>query len=284
MALPPGGQGGRSGGSPPTASLRREADDQDFPPDYYTAPLDLPGKDLLLSTIVTEDRTKKNNEKGRCLFCGLSVKMKPCLMKQHIDEDYAPKNRDCKACEPKPQHVKRHRAIRGEFCRRDWSEMPEQMQDLSKVMKEMATPEHPYSAIKTQYTAFRNACAQKSHDMCDEVAFRAASLSVAPYEWIETWMDQWPDLMWFALRVVCIPCSASAAEHSWSIEGWIHSKRRNRLGQKLVERLVRAHMNMAVDRALDEATKKLLPWDIELVIDEPEGSAGDAEDTIEIDA
>ena len=33
-----------------------------------------------------------------------------------------------------------------------------------------------------------------------------------------------PDLMWFALHVVCIPCSASAAEHSWSIESWIHSK------------------------------------------------------------
>jgi hypothetical protein len=28
-------------------------------------------------------------------------------------------------------------------------------------------------------------------------------------------------------------CSASACEHCWSIEGWIHSKRRNRLHQTL---------------------------------------------------
>ncbi len=40
-------------------------------------------------------------------------------------------------------------------------------------------------------------------------------------------------------------------------------------------------MNMALDRALDEAIKQLLPWDIELVIDEPEVSPD--EDAIEID-
>ncbi len=150
--------------------------------------------------------------------------------------------------------------------------MLEQRRDLKKVMREMATPEHTFSSINTQYTAFRNACEQKTLDMTDEVAFSSQSLGVPPHVWIETWMDNWPDLMWFSLRVVCIPCSASAAEHSWSIEGWIHSKRRNRLGQVLVERLVRAHMNMAVDRALDQASQKLLPWDIELVIEEPEGS------------
>jgi len=30
-------------------------------------------------------------------------------------------------------------------------------------------------------------------------------------------------------------CSASACEHCWSIEGWIHSKRRNTVTQELVE-------------------------------------------------
>jgi hypothetical protein len=43
--------------------------------------------------------------------------------------------------------------------------------------------------------------------------------------------------MWLSLKVVLLSCSASACEHSWSIQGWIHSKRRNRLGQDLVERL-----------------------------------------------
>lgn len=168
-----------------------------------------------------------------------------------------------------------------EFCQRDWTNLPEQTEDLNKVMQEMATEEHKFGAMRTQYTSFRNACEQKSHYLSDEEAFSADSLSVPPHEWIETWMTPWPDLMWFALRVVCVPCSASAAEHSWSIESWIHSKRRNSLGQELVHRLVRAHMNMALDRALDEAIKQLLPWDIELVIDEPEVSPD--EDAIEID-
>lgn len=41
------------------------------------------------------------------------------------------------------------------------------------------------------------------------------------------------------------------------------------LGQ-LVERLVRAHTNIAIDQALTEARPKLLLWYIELVFDEPE--------------
>ena len=84
----------------------------------------------------------------------------------------------------------------------------------------------------------------------------------------------------FAFLALPLP----AAKLAWSIEDWIHSKRRNMLGQKLVERLVRAHMNMAVDRALDEAKKKLLPWDIELLIEEPQDLTGEnPEDSITIE-
>ena len=66
-----------------------------------------------------------------------------------------------------------------------------------------------------------------------------------------------------------VMCSASACEHCWSIEGWIHSKRRNKLHQKLVEKLVRAHTNLVLRESLDAALHHLLPWDIELIIDEP---------------
>lgn len=76
------------------------------------------------------------------------------------------------------------------------------------------------------------------------------------------------NLAWFALKVVSVVPSASACEHSWAIEGWMHSKRRNRLGQALVEMLVRGHTNMRLQDALD-MTQDVLPWDIELVIDEP---------------
>ena len=66
-----------------------------------------------------------------------------------------------------------------------------------------------------------------------------------------------------------VMCSASACEHCWSVEGWIHSQRRNRLDQKLVEKLVRAHTNLVLRESLDDTLRHLLPWDIELVIDEP---------------
>jgi hypothetical protein len=63
-------------------------------------------------------------------------------------------------------------------------------------------------------------------------------------------------------------CSASECEHYWSIEGWIHSQRRNRLDQKLVEKLFCAHTILVMRESLDDALRDLLPWDIELVIDE----------------
>jgi len=77
------------------------------------------------------------------------------------------------------------------------------------------------------------------------------------------------DLAWFAYKVSGVMCSASVCEHCWSVEGWIHSQRRNRLDQKLVEKLVRAHTNLVLRESLDDTLRHLLPWDIELVIDEP---------------
>ena len=77
------------------------------------------------------------------------------------------------------------------------------------------------------------------------------------------------ELAWFAYKVSGVMCSVSACEHCWSIEGWIHSQRRNRLDQKLVEKLVRAHTDLVLRESLDDALHDLLPWDIELVIDEP---------------
>ncbi len=57
--------------------------------------------------------------------------------------------------------------------------------------------------------------------------------------------------------------------HYWSIEGWIHSQRRNRLEQKLVEKLVHTHTNLVLRESFDDTLRDLLPWDIEVVIDEP---------------
>ena len=76
-------------------------------------------------------------------------------------------------------------------------------------------------------------------------------------------------LVWFAYKVSGFMCSASACENCWSIEGWIHSQRRNRIDQKLVEKLVHTHTNLVLRESLDDVLRDLLPWDIELVIDEP---------------
>ncbi len=44
---------------------------------------------------------------------------------------------------------------------------------------------------------------------------------------------------------------------------------KNRLHQTLVEKLVQAHTNLVLRESLDDALHHLLPWDIELIIDEP---------------
>ena len=86
---------------------------------------------------------------------------------------------------------------------------------------------------------------------------------------IITGLPIFKELTWFAYKVSGVMCSASACEHCWSIEGWIHSKRRNKLHQKLVEKLVHVHTNLVLRESLDAALHNLLPWDIELIIDEP---------------
>ena len=82
-----------------------------------------------------------------------------------------------------------------------------------------------------------------------------------------TGLPLFSELAWFVYKVSGVMCSASVCEYYWSIEGWIHSQRRNRLDQKLVEKLVRAHTNLVLRESLDSVTH-LLPWDIELVVDE----------------
>jgi hypothetical protein len=48
----------------------------------------------------------------------------------------------------------------------------------------------------------------------------------------------------------------------------IHSKRRNRLGQELVDRLVRTHANLKLERCLELYETGMLPWDIQMTVEE----------------
>ena len=74
----------------------------------------------------------------------------------------------------------------------------------------------------------------------------------------------------FCLRYASIGGrSASAYEHRWSIEDSIHSKKRNILGQELVDRLVRNHTNLKFEQRLEIYESGVLPWDIEMTVEEP---------------
>jgi hypothetical protein len=83
-------------------------------------------------------------------------------------------------------------------------------------------------------------------------------------------MAPWPNVFWAAKRLVAMTCSASGCEDSWSVEAWIHPKKQNRLGQKTVERLVRAHTNLLLEDVLENWESHVLPWKIEMVLEEPE--------------
>jgi hypothetical protein len=75
--------------------------------------------------------------------------------------------------------------------------------------------------------------------------------------WIETFVEGVTDkniglpifkeLVSFVYKVSGVMFSASACDR-WSIEGWIHSKRRNKIQKKLVEKLVRVHTNLVLGR------------------------------------
>ena len=81
--------------------------------------------------------------------------------------------------------------------------------------------------------------------------FHAQCMSSDMYVWIKTFFKLWTERMWLALKVVFLFCSASASEDRRSIEDSIHSKRRNRLGQEIVERLVRTHTKLKLGQCLE---------------------------------
>ncbi len=82
-------------------------------------------------------------------------------------------------------------------------------------------------------------------------AFTTEMLRLPQATWIATFLEDVTDistglplfseLVWFAYKVSGVMCSAAACEHCCSVEGWIHSQRRNRFDQKLVVKLVRTH-------------------------------------------
>ena len=55
-----------------------------------------------------------------------------------------------------------------------------------------------------------------------------------------------------AIRVLSTPATSAASERNWSTFGFIHSKLRNRLHEKRVERIVYLFWNLRILRAIDK--------------------------------
>ena len=139
-----------------------------------------------------------------------------------------------------------------------------------RILKSMATEEHSFNAMTRQWAQLKTAISTDDYGLNDDEAFSAEQQKLQPFEWVRAHLYPWPDLQWALMRLASLACSASACEHSWSIEGWIHSKKRNRLGQKNVERLVRAHTNLILEAVLEDWEANVLPWEVEMVVEEPE--------------
>jgi hypothetical protein len=67
----------------------------------------------------------------------------------------------------------------------------------------------------------------------------------------------------------------------WSIAGWIHSKRRNRLAQPIVEKAVRDHDNLALRKTMMERNKDVVAWDSQTAITEPDEQGVDDVDEVD---
>ncbi len=129
--------------------------------------------------------------------------------------------------------------------------------------------------MKLQYEEMRIVCKTGSHNLHSDMNdrepgfFHTQCMKSDIHVWINTFFKTWPALKWLTLKVVFLSCSVSACEYSWSIEGWIHSRRRNRLGQQLVERRVWTHTNLKLEQCLEIYKSSLFPWDMEMTVEDP---------------
>jgi hypothetical protein len=158
-----------------------------------------------------------------------------------------------------------------EFSRREFDN--NEVQEVRAVLRKMATREHTVAAINADLPDFEDALSMGTDDLTDEVAFSESARAMSPYKWARIYLTKWPHLRYAVVRLLALSCLASGCEDSWSVESWIHSKKRNRLGQRVVERLVRAHTNIILDqhmKAIEENGMVVLPWDLEMIIDDPD--------------
>ena len=149
----------------------------------------------------------------------------------------------------------------------------DQRNEFQSVLRSMAkTPncKFTYPQFMAEWASLQTALATQTHGLDPDEAFSKIGCAMPSFEWASVFLCNWPGLRWVAMRLTALSCSASGFEHSWPIEGWIHSKKRNRLDQTNVERLVRMHTNLLLSGRLEAWSAAALPWEIGLLIEEPE--------------
>ena len=120
--------------------------------------------------------------------------------------------------------------------------------------------------MTADWSSLKTALLTKTSGFNSKTAFSERACKMAPFEWAREYLYQFPAIQWVAMRLGGLSCSASGCEHSWSTEGWIHSNKRNRLGQKKVQRLVRTHSNLLLESNLEGWRPTSLRWEIDMQI------------------
>ena len=138
------------------------------------------------------------------------------------------------------------------YIKRDWFNDAEITTNFKQVFgqlcstgAEAATPLLDLNKYHTKQGSFSEG------DMWSKAAWRDGALA-----WWEIWGGNCPALQEVALRVLSTVVVTSGAEPNWSIFGFIHSKRRNRLYDGRVEKLVYVYQNMRLLRKRQSAGSK----------------------------
>jgi hypothetical protein len=150
-----------------------------------------------------------------------------------------------------------------------------------------------FKTIKSEFVDWQEAISAKKYDLHDEKqhdqpegAFTQRNMNRSQQSWVKTFMqdvmdekaqDLFDNLVWFTKKLCSVMTSVSACEHMWSIEGWIHNKRRNRLSQPNVEKAVRVHGNLVLRKAMLLSKQQKVAWDSQTRISEPDRHTNEQE-------
>ena len=142
--------------------------------------------------------------------------------------------------------------------------------ELISVLKKLA-PLRQFTEIdiRNERSAARVEMLTGQGEFADS-GWRNAARDLSAATWGQTYFFKWRKLQWAAARLSALGCSASPCEHSWSIEGWIHNARRNRMKQCNVEMMVKFHSNIVLEDAARKWEDSVFVWEDELIIEEPE--------------